>query len=80
MKSNFIRLEGKNKNCGQGCSIRIKAAYSYKNRHQITVALSLTLLLDTKYVKYSVSQPMGRGQISMGLKSSHFAKFYYKTV
>jgi hypothetical protein len=28
----------------------------------------------------SVSQPVGRGQLSMGLQSSHFAKFYCKTV
>jgi len=27
----------------------------------------------------SGSQPMGRGQLSMGLQSSDFAKFYYKT-
>jgi len=28
----------------------------------------------------SVSQPVGRGQLSMGLQSSHFAMFYCKTV
>ncbi len=28
----------------------------------------------------SVSQPVGRGQLLMGFRSSHFAKFYHKTV
>jgi len=36
--------------------------------------LSLTVI----YI--SVSQPVGREQLLMGLQSSHFIKFHYKTV
>jgi len=40
----------------------------------------LSLKITFSFISISVSQPVGRGQLSTGLQSSHFAKFYYKTV